>query len=253
MVEESQKQPTEMILEYFKTNFGVSSLGEITWSHAVNSKAKLERFLNDPATMFIESDIRISSSGKAVAVHPPETESDLTFAELLSRITTSKQGIKFDFKDPEILVGCLEQIGQAKLKQPILLNVDILQGNGANISKFSPAAFVALCRNYCPEGILSVGWTTKADPNLPYTAENIDQMLKLCEGLPEVTFPVRACLLQNSWEQLQRLITKDGYSLSIWNNEPVDKELQDWIKANTDPAKTFYDFIDDNKDPLRFW
>lgn len=242
-----------MLLDYFKTNFGVQNLGDITWSHAVNSKAKLERFLNNPAAMFIESDIRVSSYGEIIAAHPPATESDLTFADLLSKVATSKQGVKFDFKDPEILKDCLQQISQAGLKQPVLLNADILQGNGANIAKFSPAAFVAWCQKYYPQGILSIGWTTKADPNLPYTSENIDQMLKLCEGLPEVTFPVRACLLPTSWDQLQRLLMKDGWSLSIWNNEPVDKEVQDWIKNNTDPAKTFYDFIDDNKDPLRFW
>ena len=108
--------------------------------------------------------------------------------------------------------------------------------------------------SYYPSGILSIGWTTTANPELGYTPENIDAMLALCKDLPEVTFPVRACLLPNSGTHLQRLIkNKEGYTLTVWNNEPVSNELRDWIKTDTDPAKTFYDFIDENKDPLKLW
>lgn len=238
---------------YFKNTFGVDDLGSITWSHAVNSQEKLSRYLNDGKTMFIESDVRISSQGVPVCVHPPKVESDLTFKELIEKMSQSNQGLKLDFKGPEILITCLELLRKTELKQPVLLNADILQGNGANPSKFNAKGFLALCEKIYPQGILSIGWTTVANPDFPYTQENIDQMLELVKGYKEVTFPIRICLLHNSWQQLSKLVEREGFSLSIWNNEPVDEELKTWIKENTDPQKTFYDFIDENKESLKLW
>jgi hypothetical protein len=246
--------PSMKIIDYLQKQYGVTRPGDVLWSHAVNSADKLARFLKEPV-MFVESDIRLSvGQGIAVAVHPPVTESDLTYTELISRMKASKQGLKLDFKDPEILIGCLEILRDADLAQPVMLNADILQGNGANISKFSAAGFIVLSKKYYPQGILSVGWTTTADPNLPYTAKNIDDMLALCDGLEEVTFPVRACLLPNSWNELQRLLAANSsWTLTVWNNEPVSPELVTWIRANIDPARTYYDFIDPNKDPMKLW
>ncbi|OGM75394.1 hypothetical protein A2382_03165 [Candidatus Woesebacteria bacterium RIFOXYB1_FULL_38_16] len=180
-------------------------------------------------------------------------DNDLLYDELINEMSSSKQCLKLDFKDPEIIVPCLELLKERKLKQPIFLNADVLQGNGASISKFNAIGFITLCRKIYPEGILSTGWTTVSDPKFLYTQENVDQMFELVKDFEEVTFPVRACLISNSWKQLQRLIKKEGFSLTIWNNEPVDGKLQNWLKENTDPIKTFYDFIDENKNPLRFW
>jgi len=242
-----------MLLQYLKKEYGVTRAGDVPWSHAVNSREKLDRCLSDPKAMFVESDIRISKSGVAVAAHPPETESDLTFDELISRMRESKQGLKLDFKDPEILAGCLEKLAMAKLSQPVLLNADILRGNGANPSKFSAVGFLALCKKYYPAGALSLGWTTVADLEEGYTKRNVDDMIELCRDISEATFPVRACLMPNSYGELKRLIAQGGYTLTVWNNESVSDELKDWMKKNTDPEKTFYDFVDDDKEPLRLF
>ena len=241
------------IIEAYFKQFGATKPGDIHWSHAVNSRERLARFLNNPAAMIIESDIRILPAGVAVAAHPPEMESDLTFDELIAAMQKSEQGLKLDFKDPEILVGCLEKLREISLPQPIFLNADILQGNGANPSKFNTVGFLALCKKYYSAGILSVGWTTIADPERGYTKQNVDEMLALCHDIAEVTFPVRACLLPNSSAEIERLIKKEGRTLTIWNNEPVSDELRDWIKNNTDPQKTFYDFIDENKESMKLW
>ncbi len=238
---------------YFKKEFEASKPGEIFWSHAVNSQEKLERALRDNSIMFIESDIRRSSDGTPVASHPPETESDLTFKNLIEKMTDSPKGLKLDFKDPEIVAICLEDLQTTRLTQPVLLNADVLQGNGANTSKFNAEEFIAQCQELYPSGTLSLGWTTTANPELGYTQANVAEMLTLCEGIDQATFPVRACLLPTSIDALNQLTQKKGYTLSVWNNEPVSKELAQWIKDHTDPVKTFYDFIDDNKEPLRLW
>lgn len=235
-------------LKYFQ----VENIGKIRWSHAVNSKEKLARFLNNQEIDFLEFDIRISSAGEIIAAHPPVVESNLFFKDILKQAATSKQGIKLDFKDPEVLIPCLSLLKTAKLKQPVMLNADILQGNGANMAKFNPFGFISLCKKYYPQGLLSIGWTST--PDLAYANENIIKILELCEKIEgeNITFPVRACLLPKSWPQLQRLLTeKPGSTLTVWNNEPASEELINWIKKNTNPEITFYDFIDTEGNPLR--
>lgn len=239
------------LIRYFQREFGVSKPGDITWSHAVNSQRKLENTIFDESIMIVESDIRLSSTGIPVAAHPPEIESDLSFDILLERIQETNKGLKLDFKDSEILTACLARLKEAPLTQPVLLNSDILKGNGANQPKFDAVGFIAECQKDYPTGMLSLGWTTTDNPELGYTTEQVDDMLALCEGIGAVTFPVRACLLPASWKALDRLLTRENYTLSIWNNEPVDEPLLSWIQTTTDPSKTFYDFIDDNKDPLK--
>jgi hypothetical protein len=241
------------LLKYLEKEFGISVPGKVTWSHAVNSVEKLQRVLKEPEIMMIESDIRISSQGVPVAVHPPETESDLSFDYLLNQMRNSKKGLKLDFKDPEILIPCLQKLQNSNLHQPVILNADILEGNGANPSKFNSLDFLESCKKYFSVGLLSVGWTTIADPDFAYTQQNIEEMQNLIGNFSEVTFPVRACLLPSSWTQLTKLIQPQGFTLSVWNNEPIDKKLSEWIKVNTNPRKTFYDFIDENKDPLKLW
>ncbi len=250
MTENIKKIGQEKYPEYF----GVEDIGKIRWSHAVNSKEKLARFLNNPVIDFLEFDIRISSAGKIIAAHPPAMESDLLFEYILEQAAISRQGIKLDFKDPEILIPCLKMLAKANLKQPVMLNADILQGDKANPAKFNPVGFIALRQKYYPSGLLSVGWTTTNNPDWGYTEENIEEMLELCREVKgnNITFPVRACLLPKSWPQMQRLLTaKPGSTLTIWNNEPASEELIAEIKKNTDPERTFYDFIDEKGGPLK--
>ncbi len=241
------------MLDYFRYHFGIKSLGDITWAHAVNSQEKLGSFLNNRDTMFIESDILLGMRGDLIAAHPPSTRSNLTLKELLISLKTSKQGLKLDFKDPEAVYDALDVLASMDLQQPVLLNADILQGPGGKPSRFDPEEFVSSCLEKYPRGILSLGWTTSCDPGHGYTDEQIAYMLDAGKVLTEVTFAVRACLLPSSWNVLQRLIEKDRYSLTIWNNEEVGKELQIWIKTHTDPNKTMYDLLDQDNNQLQVW
>lgn len=239
------------LVSYLQEHYCVDTPGDITWAHAVNSKARLRRFLDDPQIMMIESDICTSARGQPVAAHPPLRESDLTFEDLLQAMESSRQGLKLDFKDPAALAPCLKMLRMAALSRPVLLNADILQGNRAWPSRFRATDFIAICQELYPEGILSIGWTTHSDPHFSYTARNVDAMLAVCRGVSQVTFPVRACLLPASWPQLTRLIQQDDYSLTIWNGEPLSEDLQAWLRQHTDPARTMYDLIDGQQNPIR--
>lgn len=243
----------ESFFRYYSTHFHTSFPGDIRWSHAVNSQEKLGRVLQDPSVMVVEVDVRIAADGTLIAAHPPAVESDLQIKDVLHAVHKTTKGLKLDFKDAEAVVPTLALLNVTQMVQPVLLNADILQGNGAPESKFHPSEFIESCLRLYSRGFLSLGWTTVADSNFPYTQENIDEMTRVCVGLKWVTLPVRACLLPNSWEVLQKFTQSEGYYMTIWNNEPVDSELQKWIIKNTNPEKTMYDFIDKNKDPLRLF
>lgn len=232
------------LLEYFN----IKNAGDLIWSHAINSKEKLERCLKDENVMVIESDIRMSDDGIVIAAHPPVKASDLRFDELIEKVSETRKGIKLDFKDAEVLDYCFDYLNKHQLSRPVILNTDILCGNNANEPKVSADYFIKSCFSYYPQGILSLGWTTVADTNFPYTKENVKNMLDLCDNLEsDILLPIRACLLPNSWETLKEMLNVEKYWLSLWNNEPIDSSLLSWIKTNTDYKKTFYDFINNGE------
>lgn len=239
--------------EYLETTFGVKRLADVHWSHAVNSTEKLNRMIDNPQIMIIESDIRLSKAGDIVCAHPPETESDLTIDTLLQQIARTNTALKLDFKDPETVDPTLQRIRSARIEERTIVNADILQGNLAPPSKFHPQEFIDLFQRHTPLSMISLGWTTTLDPMKPYTEKNINDMLQYAKRFSDVTFPVRACLLPYSAQPLIRLLQSNPtWSLSIWNNEPVSESEQTWIKDHMDPKRTFYDFIDDQKEPLIF-
>jgi hypothetical protein len=191
--------------------------------------------------MILEVDVIISSSGDAVLGHPPTTESDLSFEAFIQAVASSKQGIKLDIKDPEVLIPCLTTLRTSGLQQPVLLNAGILPGEDGHPPKFSAIGFFAACKKLYPQGILSPDWT------------NIDAMLAFCQGVEQITFPVNARMVPFSWVPLTRLIQHEGYSLTIWDSKPVDKFLLLWLQEHTNPAKVCYDCVDENSKRLKWW
>jgi len=223
--------------------FGVDKLSEIVWSHGTNSQESLIEALGG-TVHFIETDVMLNRKAELVCAHPPNTDSDLTLNDFFWR--TSKKtpiGIKLDFKLPEILCSSLNLLNDYKFESPVILNADILQGNGAEPARFHPEAFLVICLKYLSyhlRTIVSPGWTTVEGK--PYTKENVDEMISLCRWLEEVTFPVRLSLMEESWPHLQRLIQKDGWSLTVWSGtDPVTDDQRQWLKDNVDPMKAFID------------
>lgn len=223
--------------------FGAKSLGEITWSHGTNSHQALIEALKG-SVHFIETDVMLNRKGKIICAHPPNTDSDLSLSDFLWRTHRKKPiGIKLDFKLPEILWPSLNLLKDYQFESPVILNADILQGNGAEPARFHPEAFLAICQNYLSYRLLTIvspGWTTVSGK--PYTRENVDEMLNVCRNQDDVTFPVRLSLMEESWPELQRLIEKDGWTLTVWSGtDPVTERQRQWLRDNVDSKKVFID------------
>jgi hypothetical protein len=236
------------ILPYLQEHYHIDRLGDITWAHAVNNQELFQRALHDPEIMILETDVMLSAQGEIIMAHPPARDSDLGFDEFLQSMSQSKQAIKLDFKDPEILIPCLQALKESDITQPVLLNADIVWGN--YVPKFNGPGFIAVCKNLYPQGILSPDW---ANSGVPYTQENIDAMLDLCKDNEQVTFPIEARLLPSSWTLLVQLLQRDQYSLTIWCGVPVTAELLHWLQDHTDPDRVSFDCVDEQGRRLRWW
>ena len=82
----------------------------------------------------------------------------------------------------------------------------------------------------------------------------IHEMVKLTNKIDKkipITFPVRAYYLPSLYSELEILIQNPNRTFTIWNNEPVQEDLQQWMRDNLDPKKTFYDLIDSHGNPMK--
>jgi hypothetical protein len=236
------------ILPYLHEHYHIDRLADITWAHATNNQERFQQALQDPQIMVLEADVMLSAHGDIIMAHPPASDSDLHFDAFLQGVSRSKQAIKLDFKNPEVLIPCLQALQHSSLTQPVLLNADIAWGDHA--PKFNGPGFIAVCKNLYPQGILSPDW---ANSGVPYTQANIDDMLDLCRDNEQVTFPVEARLLPSSWTLLPQLLQRDQYSLTIWCGVPITSELLLWLQEHTDPSRVSYDCFDEQGHRLRWW
>ncbi|HSH56285.1 MAG TPA: DUF2181 domain-containing protein [Candidatus Limnocylindrales bacterium] len=231
----------EQFVSYFHNHYGVRHLEEITTAKAVNDKARLHSTLNAAHFMIIDSDITKGPDGRAMCAHWPLTESDLSFDELLTSMTRTRQGLKLDFKDSDIVIECLIKLGRMELSQPVILNADILSLEGSPAPDFSGRTFLDAYQTYYPNSLLSVGWRTTDEPHHPYTSKDVADMLQLVKNARPLTFPIRASLLPASWPQLRALVHEDDRTLTIWNSTPISRELRQWLIEYIPADKAFYE------------
>lgn len=230
------------LLAYFARRYGVTRPADITWVHAVNTRARLQSACAS-SVMMLECDVCAAPTGEIILAHPPATASDLTFAALLDTVRTLDKGIKLDFKDPAVVPAVLAALHAAPLAQPVLLNADIVRGQSAGPPAVDAGAFIDACTRRYPRGILSVGWTTVAPPAGGYSADNVRAMRALCAGRVGIVFPVRASLLPGSWAALQGLTRHPGAVLSLWDSGPVDQALYAWITTHFPRGDYLYDCV----------
>lgn len=191
--------------------------------------------------MVIDADITKAPDGQAICAHWPATTSDLGFSELIAAMRGTPQALKLDFKDQDIVAGCLRELAAANLSQPVILNADILSLHGAPAPDFDGREFLHTCRSLYPRGLISVGWRTEDNPASPYTARDVAAMLELTEGVTPLTFPVRASLLPASWPAIKMLLAHPNHSLLIWNANPASPALQSWLTQHVQRSRVFFE------------
>jgi len=255
------------------SHFNVERPGDIVWAHTVNDRKTLELVCASPDIMMAEGDISfIPQTGEIVIAHPPRTEHEQTleewfeemtqkpkeeklyFDEWFATIIKGGKGAKLDFKDSRAVIPCLKilQTMNGDNTVPVLLSADILQGPGGSEPLFQAEEFISVCKQFYPDAILSLGWMTGYTENGKYERglfEEILNVIKLYEG--PVTITLRACFLQESYEEIKWLLENTDHILTIWNNEIIPDDVLEWIQNTIGYQRVFYDIDTDPNLPIR--
>ncbi|XP_006879878.1 PREDICTED: protein FAM151A [Elephantulus edwardii] len=232
----------------------------VTWYHRANTRAEMEAALNDDS-MVLEADIMIEGqntaqeTGVPIMSHPPNIYSDNTVEHWLQTVlTTSKKGIKLDFKNIKALGPSLDLLQNltksGKVRRPVWINADILKGPNVPLTlELNATRFLSLINEKYPEVTVSPGWTTYYGLfKLPYTRAMLEEMQGLVGALRQrVTFPVRAVFVRPAWPHFSWLLDQsERYSLTLWQgaNDPIPVEDLLYIRDNTAPHRVYYDIFE---------
>ncbi|XP_046697981.1 protein FAM151B isoform X2 [Silurus meridionalis] len=245
----------DQTLAYFlqKGSIKEPNAADIQWYHAANSKHKITEALRD-RTQMIEADVLLRGRDpkEPVMAHPPHDDSDITLREWLEMVGNSDKGIKLDFKSLDAVVESMALLDKVRhrLKGPVWLNADILPGPGGTATPLDAQAFLQAVAT--KEGdTLSLGWTTGWSPNKDnpgYSWEMVQQMEEVCKNLTQqVTFPVRAALLPQSFFQFQWLLRQsDRYTLTIWTGQSDVLNVEDLLpyRQSFSKSRIYYDLLE---------
>jgi len=218
-------------VQYLLNYFDVNGVHEVSWVHRINTREDLERAIQDPSTMMIESDVYyLPDTAELVMAHHDWDVEDknishdtwltnqsqlprnkkLYFGEWIDYIMASGKGAKIDYKNQEAVLPSLEHIKKLGGLQntPIIFNADTLKGPGGRVPFFDANKFITLINTYFPDSILSLGCTTGHEKGAAYEHSLIDQMLFFARQYKGcIMFPIRACYVK----KLKRNFTKINY------------------------------------------
>jgi len=241
------------LLKHFK----VTDAADVTWAHAVNSKADLDTAVGDEKVMMLEADV-IMDPVKNVPImgHPPANSSDLTLEEFLthSLIHWEEKGIKLDFKSDKAVnasVAVMKKAFEAREKlPPVILNADILVGPNTNINETKPVDPELFFTAFAPfkTAILSPGWTTKFIGNETEGYNNTDasEMTELVQKYivqQDLTFPVRASLVVLNPKPMHYILNQmqGKTSLTVWTSKTDIYDPKDLGFLRLYSKKVFFD------------
>ncbi|AWP07047.1 putative protein FAM151B isoform 2 [Scophthalmus maximus] len=156
---------SERTLDYFlsPSRMKKRDAAEVKWSHAVNSRSRLQEAVTGHTHM-IEADIIMKGHDpkEPIMAHPPDTDSDITLQEWLEGVKAHNVGIKLDFKSLEAVspsVALLEEV-LADPSRPVWINADIVSGPGGRARPLEHQAFLSAVTTLPTHTVLSLGWTT---------------------------------------------------------------------------------------------
>ena len=227
--------------------------GSLRFVHAVNSRARLDRFLADARLNAFEADVSWGFVSGAPGVllpimaHPPIEESDLTFEDWLDRAFAGDRVVKVDIKDQATNRAVLDVLAARDLPQGrFILNADLAPGPGGDPPLFSPDDAVAWRRRF-GEVVISIGCTTGPD-RAPYTRAHLDLLLAAAAAVGE---PATICLDVHRVEAdpsvVDRLVAERRH-ITLWNQHPADLALVRRYRARLPAA--FIDLFDAVRDPI---
>ncbi|KAL5016363.1 hypothetical protein ScPMuIL_005952 [Solemya velum] len=235
----------------------------IKWAHATNSLEDLEDVLKDNGVHMIEADVMLRGQGTPtqslipVMAQYPSTDSESILEEWLDIFLKSEgKGLKLDFQSTDAVEISLQKLKdrKEKLRMPVWLHADVLQGPHGGKPKVDATRFIRTVNRLFPKCTLSLGWTTGRHTDLSqsgYTWEMVLDMYYLVrkwELEPPIVFVARANLIRNSVPQLKWLIDNTRSSVLIWNPPSDTAHGTDlvYIAYKFPPDNSYFDLNSDD-------
>jgi hypothetical protein len=227
--------------------------GTLRFVHAVNSRARLDRFLADARLNAFEADVSWGFVASAPGVllpimaHPPIDRSDLTFVDWLDGALAGERVVKVDIKDQPTNRAVLDILAERDLpRDRFILNADVTAGPGGEPALFTPDDAVEWRRRF-GEVVISIGCTTGPDLG-PYARAHVDLLLDAAAAVGE---PATICLdvhrVESDPSALDRLVAERRH-VTLWNQFPADGLLFRRYRERLPAA--FIDLFDGVRDPI---
>lgn len=157
-------------------HFGLEDSTQITWAHAVNTQKDLEAAANDPTLHVVECDVHDAGEDSFPCIaHAWQDIADCDVLQAVTTLSAAGKAVKLDFAMPQAVVPTLELLQRLKLPTPIILHANIfsLLHVDDEADAMEPEQFVRLCQQYCPDAVLSLGWSLKREHDSDGRVEDV--------------------------------------------------------------------------------
>lgn len=226
-----------------------SSLQE--WAHSTSSVAQMHSAMTDHRITAVEADIlmgtamgNLENSGIAepIMAHPPDRESDMSFAHFMNLAMQNKQlqkHVKLDFKEIETTQPCLDILRNLTFESNgkfIFLNADIIPGPGRTHEDITVSASHFLDQCHCVISSMrkvkfafSLGWKVDVCSISGHTEEQVAEMINLIRAY-KLSESAGIVLAVNA-----RLLSKNMPPFESFLDKHPDSQLLCWVGSGEPP------------------
>lgn len=158
--------------------FGFADAAQLVWAHGVNSRTYLDESCADAALHMIEGDVHFAAADALPCVaHAWQDIADMDIATWAASVIAAGKGMKIDFADAAAVEPTLSVIQRLKPTTPLMFHANIfnlLPPHAAHASDgMEPEQFIRLCQQYCPQAVISIGWSLKRDADADGRMEDV--------------------------------------------------------------------------------
>lgn len=195
---------------------------ELRFTHRVNSRAALRRFLASNANV-AEGDIawgQYREGGErqraVIMTHPPIWRSDLKLADWIEAIADAGRVMKLDFKDPAAIAPGLELLRGRVPPERMIINADMVRGPRAPEPSFTRRHLEEIAEG-APGAVISIGATSRPWSGA-LSRRHTDAFLELAAAArAPVTCALRLSIVDSDPDAVAPLLDA-GLHITIWNS-----------------------------------
>lgn len=148
--------------------FELTDPTQLVWAHGVNSRVYVQECCADPSLHMVEGDVHFAAEDALPCMaHAWQDIADLDVATWVAMAMEAGKGIKLDFADAAAVEPTLAVLQRLKPQVPVMLHANVFtllpMDAASHAEGLEPEQFVRMCQEYCPQAVLSLGWSLKRE------------------------------------------------------------------------------------------